>query len=570
MAKLPAFDLRQETVADNLLRQATLQPEGEAAVFAAHGLRLSWSALARQVDRAAAGLVALGLGPGDHVAIWGTNVPNWLLTQLAAARLGAVLITINPEWKAEEVRYALQQSDTRLLVMMPGFEKSSGGRLHRYDYLSIMRQLIPGLETHLPSRPLRAEAFPELRHIVLTTEVPAPGLLTWADLLRKGEAMDAGILRSCFAAARPEAPAMIQYTSGTTGFPKGAVLTHHNIVNNALAVATHMRLTAADRVCAPVPYYHCFGSILFNLACVVSGATMIVPADTFEPEATLQAAADERATALYGVPTMFIAELASPTFNTYDLSSLRTGIIAGAPVDSELMTAVNEQMGATEMTIAYGLTEASPVTHQTLPEDSFARRTETVGRVIPHTEARIVDPGTLETLSVGQVGEIWVKGFHVMQGYYHKPEETAHAIVDGWLRTGDLGTIDADGYYRIVGRLKEMLIVGGHNVYPAEVEQALHHLLEDKIEMLQVVGLPHPRLQEVTALAVTCRPGETLTLEEVQARCADRLEWPKIPRYLQVMDDFSQVMTVTGKIQKFRLREYLCEVFNLQAAAPVA
>ncbi|RMG59354.1 MAG: AMP-binding protein [Bacteroidetes bacterium] len=563
------YTLRHETVAANLLRQAQTQPQGEAAVYLTHQRRYSWAELGRQTDLVAAGFAALGVRPGDHIAIWGTNVPQWLLTQLAAARLGAVLVTINPEWKSAEVRYAIHQSDTRLLVMMPGFEKASAGKIHHYDYLAILRDLLPEVEARDPRAPLHSEDFPALRQLVLTSG-SAPGLLSWEQMLDEGLSMEATTLETYFAQVRPEDPAMIQYTSGTTGFPKGAVLTHTNIVNNALAVATHMRLTAADRVCAPVPYYHCFGSILFNLACVVSGATMIVPADTFEPDATLKAAAEERATALYGVPTMFIAELASPSFKSYDLSSLRTGIIAGAPVDSELMTAVNEQMGATEMTIAYGLTEASPVTHQTLPEDSFARRTETVGRAIPHTEARIVDPGTLETLPPGEVGEIWVKGFHVMQGYYQKPKETADAIVDGWLRTGDLGTLDEDGYYRIVGRLKEMLIVGGHNVYPAEVEQALHHLLEDKVEMLQVVGLPHPRLQEVTALAVKCRPGETLTLEEVQARCADKLEWPKIPRYLEVMDDFSPVMTVTGKIQKFRLRDHLCEVFDLNPKAPTA
>jgi fatty-acyl-CoA synthase len=350
---------------------------------------------------------------------------------------------------------------------------------------------------------------------------------------------------------------MIQYTSGTTGFPKGAMLTHYSTVNNAIATSEHMHLTHTDRVCGPVPYYHCFGSIIFNLGCVVSGACMVVPGDIFDPVNTLKAIDKERCTAVYGVPTMFITQLESPGFEGYNLKSLRTGVIAGAPVDKELMEAVAGKMGASEMTIAYGLTEASPVTHQTDIHDSVWHRVNTVGKPISNTKSKIVDPNTMEECPKGSVGEIWVKGYHVMKGYYKKPEETDKSLIDGWLRTGDLGFITEDNYYRISGRLKEMIIVGGHNVYPAEVEQSIHSLLEDKVEMLQVVGIPDHKLQEVVALIVKCLPGQSLSLEEVKTRCEGKLEWPKIPRLLKVLDDLTPYMTVSGKVQKFKLKELL-------------
>jgi fatty-acyl-CoA synthase len=542
------MELKHVTISDQLRQNALEFWTREAVVFVENNLRFTWKKLDEEVDRMAKGFLALGLGHGDHIAVWGTNVPIWLLTQLATARIGAVLVTINPEWREQELSYALRQSDARALVMIPGWEKVVRGNILRYDYLSMIIGLCPSLPC--------PGAFPELQHVVVAdsdSSLPA-GFTDLKDFLQKGAAISEDQLTVAAEKVIPEDIALLQYTSGTTGFPKGALLTHYNVINNALAAADHMRINEMDRICGPVPFYHCFGSILFVLGSLVSGAALVVPAPMFHAHKTLEIVEREHCTALYGVPSMFITEMEEIDFDAFNLKSLRTGIMAGAPVDKELFEAVTQRMGAREMTIAYGLTEASPVTHQTWIEDPVEERITSVGRPIAHTESRIVDPGTFKTLGNNEVGEIWVKGWHVMKGYYHKPEETIKAIVeDGWLRTGDLGVRDDNGYYHIVGRLKEMFIVGGHNVYPAEVEQALHTLLEEKVEMLQVVGVPHPRLQEVGALVVKLKPGKTLTLEEVQQVCEGKLEWPKIPRHLKVLDDFSVAMTVTGKIQKFKL-----------------
>lgn len=531
--------LLHTSIGEQLTLNASRRPAGLAAVFIAEGQRFTWHELDAAVSRFAAGLHAAGVRQGMSVAIWGTNTPLWLLTQLAVARLGAVLVTINPEWKAQELAYALKQSDTEVLVMQSGWEKKVHDKVIRYDYMAMIQQLCPALP---------AADFPALNQIIVDAGgTAAEGYLSLSDLLRNTDSPPE-------VAVNPQEVAMLQYTSGTTGFPKGALLTHHNVLNNALAAANHMGIQADDRICGPVPFYHCFGSILFVLGALVSGAAMIVPAPVFQAHKTLEAIQQERCTALYGVPTMFITEMGEADFDTFDLSSLRTGIMAGAPVDKELFEAVTRRMGAGGMTIAYGLTEASPVTHQTWVDDPLEKRITTVGKPLEHTRSRIVEPGTGKTLGVGEVGEIWVKGWHVMKGYYNKPEETAKAIVDnGWLRTGDLGVVDDQGYYRIVGRLKEMFIVGGHNVYPAEVEQALHSLLEAEADLLQIVGIPHPTLQEVAALVIRFKPGKMLSLQQIQERCAGKLEWPKIPRHMKVLDDFSVAMTVTGKIQKFKL-----------------
>jgi fatty-acyl-CoA synthase len=544
--------LLKDTIGALLERNAQQWPNAGAAIFCETNTRWTWAELNQQVNAVAKGFLALGIQKGGHVAIWATNVPAWLLTQLAAARIGAVLVTINPEWKHKELEYALAQSDTNLLVMIPGFQKTVKGKVFDYDYLGMFNELCASLPC--------PDKFPALKNVVVATDKPVNGLTNWPQFIELGKMVADSTLNWAAAQATCHDTAVIQYTSGTTGFPKGTMLSHYNIVNNALAVCDHMGLNTEDRLCAPVPFYHCFGSILANLGCLVSGATLVVPGPMFNSHLTLEAVQNEHCTVLYGVPTMFLAELEEIDFDQFDLHSLRTGIMAGAPVDKELFEAVAQKMGARQMTIAYGLTEASPVTHQTVVTDPIEQRITTVGRPIEHTEARIVDPNTLETLPPGMVGEIWVKGFHVMSGYYKKPLETANAIVEnGWLRSGDLGVMDENGFYRIVGRLKEMLIVGGHNVYPAEVEQALHSLLDDKVEIAQVVAVPHPKLQEVVGLAVKCLPGKTLTLKEVQERCEGKLEWSKIPRHLLVMDDFSKAMTVTGKIQKFKLAALFAE-----------
>lgn len=551
------MELRSITIGAQLRHNAVAFPDRDAAIFNEPVARFTWKSLDAETDRLAKGLIALGVQRGDHVAIWGTNVPVWLLTQLAVARIGGTLVTINPEWKEQELKYALSQSDTNVLVMIPGWEKTIKDKTIRYDYLRMIQAVCPELPC--------PDGFPELRHIIVAGETPqAAGFMSWEDCLQKGQSVSDATLAAMAEVVNPDDVVLLQYTSGTTGFPKGAMLTHYNVINNALAAADHMGVHEQDRICGPVPFYHCFGSILFVLGAVVSGAAMIVPAPMFHAHKTLETVEREQCTALYGVPTMFIAEMEEIDFDAFNLRSLRTGIMAGAPVDKELFEAVTQRMGAAEMTIAYGLTEASPVTHQTWIVDPVEKRITTVGRPVDHTEARIVDPGTFRTLGAGEVGEIWVKGWHVMKGYYKKPEETAKAIVEyGWLRSGDLGVMDEKGYYRIVGRLKEMFIVGGHNVYPAEVEQSLHTILDDKVEMLQVVGVPHPKLQEVAALVVKLLPGKNLTLEEIQQRCDGKLEWPKIPRYLKIMDDFSVAMTVTGKIQKFKLTELLRQEWGL-------
>ncbi len=539
--------LLQTTIGALLERNAREFPDFPAAIFCETNTRWTWAELDEAVNKTAKGLMALGIERGDHIGIWATNVPEWVLTELAAARIGAVLVTINPEWKHKELEYAIRQSDTNLLVMVPGFEKTTKGKTFSYDYIGMIKELCPGLP---------CDNFPELRNMVITSPTAPSGMLAWPDLIKRGAAISDEALAARAAEVDPHDTVLIQYTSGTTGFPKGAMLTHYNVTNNALSVAGHLRLGLDDKLCAPVPFYHCFGSILVTLGCVVSGAAMVIPSPMFDSHKVLEAIENERCTVLYGVPTMFIAELDEIDFDRFDLRSLRTGIMAGAPVDKELFEAVTQKMGAREMTIAYGLTETSPVTHQTHIFDPLEKRITTVGRPIEHTEARIVDPNTRQTLPPGQVGEIWMRGFHVMKGYYKKPQETAETIVDdGWIRSGDLGIMDEKGFYRIVGRLKEMIITGGHNVYPAEVEQSLHSLLEDKVELVQVVGVPHPKLQEVVGLVVKCRPGTDLTLEEVRQRCDGKLEWSKIPRHLLVLDEWSRAMTVTGKIQKFKLAE---------------
>ena len=439
--------------------------------------------------------------------------------------------------------------------MSPGFTKHSRSGDREYDYMGIINELIPSL-TDLPySNTIEIDEFSKLTHIVQVSDKRQRGMFRWDDIISEEV-----IKYNDYVPA--SSIAMIQYTSGTTGFPKGAMLTHFNILNNAIAGAEHMALTNMDILCGPVPYYHCFGSILVNMIGLVTAATVVIPNDTFDSEKTLKCVQKYHCTALHGVPTMFMDEVLTEKAKNYNINSLRTGIIAGAPVERELMEAIIDEMGATEMTIGYGLTEASPLTHQTDRFDPIERRVESVGKPIINSKARIVDPTTLEELQNNEIGEIWVKGNNVMKGYYNRPEETAQSIVSGWLRTGDLGYKDEDGYYHISGRLKEMLIVGGHNVYPAEVEHSLYGLLKDQVEQLYVVGVDDERFQEVVGIAVKCLPGEDITLEEVRRLAQGKMEWSKIPRHLVKVDDFSDFMTVTGKVQKFKLQDHFREILQ--------
>ncbi|MCS7258105.1 MAG: AMP-binding protein, partial [candidate division WOR-3 bacterium] len=515
------MELIRKTIGEILEENAQKYPNNEAVVYVDDNLRYTWSELLSLVDKTAKALLACGIKRHDHVAIWGTNKLEWLLTQLATARIGAGLVTVNPEWKSSEVEYALKQSDTKALVMIEGFEKKSGDKIHQYNYIEILKEACPELEEAFGTD-LKLSRFPELKKIILINRTPLipKWALAWSDFIKLADNISEEVFQAAIKETSPDDVCLIQYTSGTTGFPKGAMLTHYNVVNNARAGAYNLELTPLDRVCIPVPYYHCFGTVLGNLLCITTGATMVVPAEHFNARKTLIAVEKEKCTVIHGVPSMFISELNDPEFSKFNLSTLRTGIMAGAPCPIELMKDVVYKMGAKKMTIVYGLTEASPITHQTRPNDSIERRVSTVGKPIEHVEAKIVDPITEKELGVGEVGEIWVRGYNVMKGYYKKPEETAKAITkDGWLRTGDLGVKDEEGYYKIVGRYKDMVIVGGHNVYPAEVEEALRTIFADEIMDVHCVGVPHKVLQEVVAAVIKLKPNKTLTLEEIRARC---------------------------------------------------
>ncbi|MEO0075501.1 MAG: AMP-binding protein [candidate division WOR-3 bacterium] len=565
------MDLINKTIGQLLEDNAQKYPHHEAVVYVDDNLRYTWLELKNLVDQTAKAFISLGVKRADHIAIWGTNKLEWLLTQLAAARIGAALVTVNPEWKASEVDYALKQSDSKVLVMIEGFEKKSGDKIHRYEYLKILTEACPELN-EITNPKLNLKQFPELKNIILITHnlKPPAWVIRWQDFMALGNSVSENDFQNIIQSVDPQDVCLIQYTSGTTGFPKGAMLTHYNIVNNARDGGQNMELTYQDRVCIPVPYYHCFGTVLGNMVCIAYGATMVIPTEHFNARKTLIAVEKEKCTALHGVPSMFINELHDPEFAKFNLSSLRTGIMAGAPCPIELMEDVVYKMGAKKITIVYGLTEASPITHQTRPDDSIERRVSTVGKPLDNVMAKIVDPITEKEVGVGEVGEIWVKGYNVMKGYYKKPEETAKAIVkDGWLRTGDLGTRDQENYYKIVGRYKDMVIVGGHNVYPAEVEQTLLSLFEDEIMEIHVVGVPHKVLQEVLAAVIKLKPNKKLTLEEIKARCEGKVEWSKIPRYVKFVDNFAMAMTVTGKIQKFKLKEMLIKELGLEELAKI-
>jgi fatty-acyl-CoA synthase len=532
-----------------------------AAVVAAHGgreavvslpqqRRLTYRELAVAADRVAAGLIATGFGPGDRVGIWSTNNIEWLLLQLATARIGAVLVNINPAYRVRELAYALERSAVQGLVMIPRFRSS--------DYIAMLLELLPELATISPDD-LHSDKLPSLRRVVLydptapqQTARRYPGILSWQALLAAGEAIDEGMLDAVGATLDRDDPINIQYTSGTTGFPKAVVLTHHNILNNAWFSARSMHFGPDDRLAVPVPFYHCFGMVLANLLCLSVGACLVLPCEHFDALAVLQAIETEHCTALHGVPTMFIAALEHPRLAECDLSSLRTGIMAGAPCAPALMRRVMDELHCAQILIGYGETEASPITHLTRTEDPMERRVETVGTNLPHQEVKVVDPQTGATLALGEVGEVCFRGYHIMRGYYADPQATAAAIDNaGWLHSGDLGAMDGDGYLRITGRLKEMIIRGGENIYPAEIEKFLFS--HPDIAQVAVFGIPDERYGEELVAWVRLHQGAQLDEAGVREFCRGRIAHFKIPRYIRFVDEFP--MTVTGKLQKFRMRE---------------
>jgi fatty-acyl-CoA synthase len=528
-----------DTIGANLDRTAARVGDHEALVECATGRRWSYSELVAEVDACALGLDALGVEKGDRVGIWAPNCAEWVFVQYGTAKLGAVMVNINPAYRTHELSYVLRQAGISVLVAAPSHRGS--------DYRAMVDEV-------------RAEC-PELREVVYLGE-PA-----WQALMETGRGGDRAGLAEREASLSADDPINIQYTSGTTGFPKGATLTHHNLLNNGFFVAEGCRYTEADRVCIPVPFYHCFGMGMGNLGCTSHGATMVIPAPAFDPAATLRAVQEERCTSLYGVPTMFIAELALPDFASYDLSSLRTGIMAGSPCPVEVMKRVVDEMGMTEVTICYGMTETSPVSTQTGAEDDLDRRTATVGRVHPHLEVKVVDPATGLTVPRGTPGEFCTRGYSVMLGYWQEPAKTAEVLdAARWMHTGDLAVMDAEGYLNIVGRIKDMVIRGGENVYPREIEEFLY--THPDIVDAQVIGVPDQRFGEELMAWVRLREGaEPMTAETLRAWCAGRLAHYKVPRYVKVVDAFP--MTITGKVRKVEMRQVAVAELGLEAAAAV-
>jgi fatty-acyl-CoA synthase len=542
------------TISAHFAEVARRFPDREAVVSLPQSRRLTYAQLAAEVDELALGLMGSGFGKGDRVGVWSTNNIEWLLLQLATARLGVVLVNINPAYRPRELAYALQRSEVQGLFVIPSFKSS--------DYVAMLVELMPELTTHHAAE-LDARAFPLLRRVVLydprdaaRTASPHPGFMVWSEVLAAGAGVSAAALEQASAALDRDDPINIQYTSGTTGFPKAVVLTHHNILNNAYFAAQAMHFRERDRLCVPVPFYHCFGMVVSNLLCLSVGACLVLPCEHFDAAAVLKAIEAEHCTALHGVPTMFIAELEHPDFARTNLASLRTGIMAGAPCPPALMARVMKDMHCPEILIGYGETEASPLTHLTAREDSLERRTQTVGTNLPHQEVKVVDVKSGATLPCGEVGEICFRGHHVMRGYYGDVEATTRAIdAHGWLHSGDLGTMDADGYVRITGRLKDMIIRGGENIYPAEIEEFL--FTHPKIAQVAVFGVPDEFYGEEVMAWVQLHAGATATDDEIRDFCQGRIAHFKIPRYVWFVEEFP--MTVTGKLQKFRMRELAAE-----------
>lgn len=512
--------LLDETIGANLARTVAAHPDREALVEVASGRRWTWAELGRDVDALAVGLVRAGIGKGDRVGIWSPNCAEWTLVQFATAAIGAILVNINPAYRTHELAYALNQSGTRLLVSATSFKTS--------DYRAMVEEVVAGT----PVEQVVFLGSPEWADLTSASGSPAD-LVTWT--------------------LTPDDPINIQYTSGTTGYPKGATLSHRNILNNGYFTTELIGFTADDRLCIPVPFYHCFGMVMGNLGCTTHGATMVIPAPGFDPEATLRTIAAERCTAVYCVPTMFIAMQHHPTFAEHDLSSLRTGIMAGSICPVEVMRRCVDDMHMAEVSIAYGMTETSPVSCQTRVDDDLERRTATIGRVHPHVEVKIVDPVSGETVERGEPGELCTRGYSVMLGYWDDPDKTAEAIdADGWMHTGDLAVMREDGYCNIVGRIKDMVIRGGENIYPREIEEFLYQ--HPDIEDVQVIGVPDERYGEELCAWVKMRAGaEPLDADAVRDYASGRLAHYKIPRYVLVVEEFP--MTVTGKIRKVQMRE---------------
>jgi len=542
-----------DTIGECLDRAAQRWGDREALVSPSHKVRWTWKEFAFYVDALAAGFLALGLERGARIGVWSLNRPEWTLTQFAAAKAGLILVTINPAYRLSELEFALAKVGCAAIVTATAFKTS--------NYMEMLNTLLPELATAQPGE-LKSARLPQLRAVIQIGGPKSPGTIAFDDVAKIGGARHREQLAAFAATLQFDDAVNIQFTSGTTGSPKGVTLTHHNILNNGYFVGRAMRLTEADRICIPVPLYHCFGMVMGNLAAVTLGATMVYPGEGFDPLATLQTIESEKCTAVYGVPTMFIAELDHPEFARFNLKSLRTGIMAGAPCPIEVMKRVNSEMNMSEVTIAYGMTETSPVSFQSSTDDPLERRVSTVGRIHPHVEVKVVD---LEGRVVprGERGELCTRGYSVMLGYWDEPEKTADVLdAQGWMHTGDLAVIDAEGYCNIVGRIKDMVIRGGENLYPREIEEFLYR--HPKIQDVQIFGVADERYGEELCAWIRTRPGETLTADDVRAFCQGQIAHNKIPRYVEFVDEFP--MTVTGKVQKFLMREAVEAKLGLKAA----
>lgn len=542
-------EMLEVTVGKLLEEKANAYPEHEAVVYADRGLRMTYRQFDEYCRLVARSFMKLGIQSGEHIAIWATNTPEWLACQFATGKMGAVLVTVNTNYRTAELEYLLKQSDSTTLLLIEQYRDTS--------YIDTIYEIAPELYECQPGQ-LKAKRLPRLKNVIVLGDKRYPGTYTWNDILAMAQDTAEDELDQRMNSLDPHDVINMQYTSGTTGFPKGVMLSHYNIINNAYNIAQCMKLTKDDRLCIPVPFFHCFGCVLGVLACVSVGAT-IVPIQEFNATQVLQTVQDEKCTALHGVPTMFIAELNDPDFEKYDLSSLRTGIMAGSNCPIEVMKAVIEKMGAKEITIAYGQTESSPVITQTRTDDPIHLRVETVGRALPNVEVKIVEPGTNKEVPCGVQGELCTRGYHVMKGYYNNPEATKEAIdEEGWLRTGDLAIMDENGYCRITGRLKDMIIRGGENIYPREIEEFLYQ--HPKILDVQVVGVPDEKYGEEVMAWIILKPGQTATAEEVQEFCRGKISRHKIPRYIEFTDSYP--MTASGKIQKFKLREQAKQILS--------
>jgi fatty-acyl-CoA synthase len=532
-----AVPLLGETIGENLRRVVERHGDRDALIVRAQGYRATYRQLWDQVSQAARGLIARGVKPGDRVGIWSPNRFEWVIIQYATARIGVILVNINPAYKGTELEYVLNQSGISLLLLSRAFRQS--------DYVGMLASV--------------RDRCPTLRESIVLDD-------GWDALLAAAEQVSDAALAEREAGLQFDDPINIQYTSGTTGFPKGATLSHHNILNNGFFIGETLGYTAEDRVCIPVPFYHCFGMVLGNLACTTHGSCMVIPGEAFDPQAVLETVHEERCTSLYGVPTMFIAELDHPELARFDLSSLRTGIMAGSPCPVEVMRRVQSQMHMHEVTICYGMTETSPVSTQTALDDPLEKQVGSVGRVHPHVEIKIVDPNSGAIVPRGTPGELCTRGYSVMLGYWNN-EEATHGAIDAarWMHTGDLATMDEDGYVNIVGRIKDMIIRGGENIYPREIEEYLY--THPDVSDVQVIGVPSARYGEEVMAWIRLREGATLTPEDLDGYCRGKIATYKIPRYWKLVDGFP--MTVTGKVQKFRMRELAVEELGLQQEATI-